>query len=177
MADTDTTEVRTGARASHVEVFDEIVATLRSPMYIVTTAADGEHAGCLVGFASQSSIDPPRFTVWLSEKNRTCDVAARAETLVVHVLRSDDDKLAALFGEETGDEVDKFAGVAWHPGPGGAPVLERCDWFAGRVLAHVDGLGDHDGFVLEPIGGEQRHAGLDSLTFDRVRNLRPGHSA
>ncbi len=44
--------------------------------------------------------------------------------------------------------MDKFLSCAWAPGPGGAPVLEGCDWFAGTVRDRVE-LGDHVGFVLD----------------------------
>jgi flavin reductase (DIM6/NTAB) family NADH-FMN oxidoreductase RutF len=51
--------------------FAELVSQLDYAMFIVTTAADDERAWCLVGFASQASIHPPRFLVGLSDKNRT----------------------------------------------------------------------------------------------------------
>jgi len=53
--------------SSDAQAFDAIVADLESPAYVVTTAAGAERDGCLVGFASQCSIDPPRFVVWLSK--------------------------------------------------------------------------------------------------------------
>src|ERR671936_316129 len=89
--------------------FAELVSQLDYAMFIVTTAAGGELAGCLVGFASQVSIHPPRFLVGLSVKNRTYRVAAGADVLVVHFVPEQAEDLAALFGGETGDEVDKFA--------------------------------------------------------------------
>ena len=46
--------------------FDAIVGNLEYPMFIVTTRAGEEPLGCLVGFATQTSIDPPRFIVCLS---------------------------------------------------------------------------------------------------------------
>ncbi|MDH6580477.1 flavin reductase [Kitasatospora sp. MAP5-34] len=66
--------------------FDDFTARLDYPVLVVTAAADGARAGCLVGFGSQCSIDPPRFTVWLSKANRTFRVAKRAEFPVVHLL-------------------------------------------------------------------------------------------
>ena len=48
---------------------------------------------------SQASIDPPLFTVWISDANYTARVAARATTLAVHFLRECDRRLAELFGE------------------------------------------------------------------------------
>ena len=101
-----------------------LVSTLDYPMFIVTVAAAGEQAGCLVGFTTQCSIDPSRFLVCLSDKNRTFRVAREAETMVVHLVPQEARELADLFGGETGDEVDKFARVSWQPGPGGTPVLD-----------------------------------------------------
>lgn len=120
-------------------------------MCVVTAAADGERAGCLAGFASQCSMRPQRFVVWLSRANRTYRVARSAHCLAVHLLTREQRGLAELFGGETGDEVDKFARVAWHEGHGGAAVLaDAAAWFVGTVLHRTDG-GDHVGFVLDPV--------------------------
>jgi flavin reductase (DIM6/NTAB) family NADH-FMN oxidoreductase RutF len=157
-------------------VVHDLVASLDYPMFIVTAAAGGERAGCLVGFTTQCSIDPPRFLVCLSERNHTFEVAARAEMLVVHMVPSDADDLADLFGGETGDEVDKFERCEWTPGPGGAPVLDRCEnWFAGRVLERFD-VGDHQAYLLEPC---EAHSGGGERQFDfhRARRIEAGHPA
>ncbi len=87
------------------------MASLDPPMVVVTTAVAGERAGCLVGFHSQSSIDPPRYDVWLSKANHTYRVALRSTHLAVHLLTADDLAVAEHFGTLTGDEVDKFADV------------------------------------------------------------------
>jgi flavin reductase (DIM6/NTAB) family NADH-FMN oxidoreductase RutF len=152
------------------------LAKLDYPMFIVTAAAGDERAGCLVGFATQCSIDPVRFIVCLSDKNRTFRVAQRAAVLVVHLVPKGGDALAQLFGSQTGDETDKFERCAWTPGPDGAPILEDChNWFAGRILDRVD-VGDHWAFVLEPLrGGDD--AGEESFTFQEARWMAPGHEA
>jgi flavin reductase (DIM6/NTAB) family NADH-FMN oxidoreductase RutF len=50
-------------------------------MFIVTAVGrDGERAGCLVGFATQCSIQPPRFLACISRENRTFDVVTEAES-------------------------------------------------------------------------------------------------
>lgn len=155
--------------------FEQLMAQLDYSMFIVTTAADGERSGCLVGFASQVSIHPQRFLICLSVKNHTFQVARRAEVLVVHFVPEQAGELAALFGGETGDEVDKFARCEWHEGPERAPVLTQLeDWFAGRILERFD-LGDHCGLLLEPIDGEAHRSGR-SLTFRRAKGIEPGHA-
>jgi flavin reductase (DIM6/NTAB) family NADH-FMN oxidoreductase RutF len=153
--------------------FEALVGDLEYPMFIVTARVDGEALGCLIGFATQASIDPPRFAVCLSHANRTFRRGREAEILGVHCVPADADDLAQLFGGETGDETDKFARTPWHEGPGGVPVLERCsNWFAGRVLQRLD-AGDHDLFLLEPMAGEA--AAEAGFTFHRAKRIRPGH--
>ena len=37
--------------------FNSLVGDLDYPMFIVTACADGERSGCLIGFATQASIE------------------------------------------------------------------------------------------------------------------------
>jgi flavin reductase (DIM6/NTAB) family NADH-FMN oxidoreductase RutF len=146
------------------------------PMFIVTASAGDERAGCLVGFATQCSIDPLRFLVCLSDKNRTFRVARHAELLAVHLVPEDAGWLADLFGSQTGDKVDKFAQCSWTPGPGATPILDDCaNWFAGRILQR-DPVGDHWAFLLEPMRGAG-DSSESALMFHEVQWLQPGHEA
>ncbi|MEY2566226.1 MAG: hypothetical protein QOE35_755 [Actinomycetota bacterium] len=158
--------------------FERLAATVDYPMFVVTAAADGERSGCLVGFATQCSIDPTRFLACLSVKNHTYGVARRAEMLAVHLLHSDDTATAELFGAKTGDDIDKFGLIPWHPGPGGVPVLDGAKgWFAGPVIEIVD-LGDHHGFVIDPLEGDAGTGDPDDLfTFQQAKDIEAGHPA
>ena len=160
-----------------MEAFDALVGALDYPMFIATTATEDERAGCLVGFATQCSIDPPRFLVCISDKNRTYRVLERgADALVMHVVPRDAGYLVELFGGETGDDADKFARCQWSAGPEGIPVLDLCrSWFAGRIADRVP-LGDHVGFVLEPFEGRAEYDG-PAFPFSRARAVEPGHEA
>jgi flavin reductase (DIM6/NTAB) family NADH-FMN oxidoreductase RutF len=156
--------------------FNSLVGDLDYPMFIVTVAAHGERSGCLIGFATQASIDPSRFLLCLSNKNRTYRVSRDAELLGVHFVPEEQAELAELFGGETGDEVDKFARCEWTEGPGGTPLLDACpNRFVGRVLERVD-AGDHDAILLEPVAAE-RGTDSDEFTFHRAKRIEPGHEA
>lgn len=157
------------------EAFAPFVEGLDYPVYVVTAAADGAVAGCLVGFATQCSIDPPRLLVCVSKANRTHGVALAGSHLAAHLVPVARADLAALFGGETGDEVDKLAEVPWTAGPGGVPLLDVCPHrLVGEVLERHD-LGDHTGHLLAPVdvGGSKG----DTLTFADVQDLDPGHDA
>lgn len=158
------------------DAFQALVAAIDYPMFIVTTAHGEERAGCLVGFATQASIDPPRMMVMISKRNHTYRVASRAAQLVVHFLGEDDVEVAKLFGEETGDEIDKFDRCRWTPTSEGLPVVEgTLGWVTCRVLDRFD-AGDHVGHLVEPLRGEASAAGAQ-LGFQAVRSLHPGHEA
>jgi flavin reductase (DIM6/NTAB) family NADH-FMN oxidoreductase RutF len=158
-----------------IEEFDAFVEGLDYPMFVVTTAADGERAGCLVGFTTQASINPPRFLVCLSVKNFTYRVARRADLLAVHVLDPGQRDLARLFGEQTGDTSDKFAQCSWRPGPDGVPLLEHCPrLLVGRVVERYE-FGDHVGHLLEAVEVESSSS-EHGISFEDVEEFDAGHA-
>lgn len=162
---------------SGTEAFEKLAALLNYPMYVVTTQADGTPAGCLVGFASQTSIHPPRFLVGLSTKNHTFRVAARASHLAVHVFDREHLDVAEFFGSQTGDTVNKFDRCSWRPGPAQLPILDdAAAWFAGKILDRFS-LGDHIGHLLEPVDGRAPQELERWVSFGDVRHLQPGHEA
>ncbi len=174
------------------ERFGAWAPQLDQAMVIVTVRAldDGERSGCLVGFATQCSIDPPRLVVCLSKTNHTFRVARRADTLAVQLIPPAARAVAELFGAETGDVEDKFAACAWTDHEAGPPLLTACPaWCVGHIRDRVD-FGDHVGHVLEPVamgtvlpsgapgeplGPRVAAAGGSILRLHDLIDLEPGH--
>jgi riboflavin-specific deaminase-like protein len=164
----------TEAHPEATRTFNSVMGQLDMPMHIVTAAADGERGGCLVGFAAQCSIQPPRFMVWLSKKNHTLTIARRAEVLGVHFPTADQVDLAERFGTRSGDHVDKLASERWHEGPHGVPILDDVPrWFTGRITERLDS-GDHVAFMLEPVAASGADP-LPQLGFQAVKHFDAGH--
>ncbi len=156
--------------------FNDLTGELDYSMVIVTTSAGMERAGCLVGFTTQCSVDPPRYLVCLSEKNRTFRVAERSDAMIVHFPGADEVGLVELFGGETGDEIDKFTRCSWQQGPMGLPLLDDCPrWFAATILERIP-LGDHVGFVLAPVAAA-RGDDHGPFLFHRAKRVDAGHPA
>jgi len=163
--------------ASAEDQFGELLGGLDYPIFVVTTIADGEKSGCLVGFTTQVSINPPLFLVGLSEKNHTVGVAGRATHLAVHFIDRGHLELAHLFGEESGDEVDKFSACQWSTGPHGVPVLDDASaWFVGRIAERID-LGDHISHLLEPADVKQLRSIETMISYRDVKDFDAGHEA
>jgi flavin reductase (DIM6/NTAB) family NADH-FMN oxidoreductase RutF len=157
--------------------FDKLMARVDAPLAVVTTAANGERAGCLVGFQCQCGIDPPRYAIWLSKANHTYRVGLHASHYAVHFLTVADRRLAELFGSRTGDEVDKFAGLEVVEGPGDVPVLADAKFrLVLRRQMMMDDGGDHvcitGDVVAAECPGEFR-----PLRLDEAADLPPGHEA
>jgi len=161
--------------------FDAVVARLDPAMVVVTAAAGTERDGCLVGFHAQAGIEPCRYVVWLSVVNRTYRIAGNATHLAVHALGAEDHPLAARFGGTTGDDVDKLADLSWTAGAGGAPLLADLPVrFTGRIVSRLDVPGgDHVGFVLEPVAGEEPagRGGGEPFRLRAARDIQAGHPA
>jgi flavin reductase (DIM6/NTAB) family NADH-FMN oxidoreductase RutF len=154
----------------------DVVQLFDNSVCVVTTVGDGERSGCLVGFASQASIEPPRFLAGISVENHTYRVLQKARWLAVHVLRDDQRELAELFGALTGDDVDKFGRCEWQPGPHDVPVLSAsAGWFVGEVIDQLD-MGDHVGFLVAVETGEVRdEAPIRPLRIGAVNDISAGH--
>jgi flavin reductase (DIM6/NTAB) family NADH-FMN oxidoreductase RutF len=148
-----------------------------SPALVVTARSERGRSGCIAAFATQCSIYPPRLLVCLSVLNKTTEVAERAESIGVHLLRSDQAQIAALFGEETGDEIDKLATVRWHAGKLGAPILDDCAAaFEGSVVGRLQ-LGDHVGYLLDVVDSDDLPRDEDVMMRSAIERLDPGHPA
>lgn len=156
------------------KTLDAIVSAFDAPMIVVTTEVDGVRDGCLVGFHAQTSIEPFRYTVWLSKANATTRLAKRASHLVIHVLERDHHHLAERFGADTLDDgVDKFAGVPTVRSPAGVPRLREVpSWFEGLVVARHHRDGDHVAHVLEPTASCR--SAPTTMPVLRLRHIRFG---
>jgi flavin reductase (DIM6/NTAB) family NADH-FMN oxidoreductase RutF len=159
--------------------FDRFVANADGAMIVVTVAVDRERDGCLVGFHSQVSIDPPGYVVWISKANHTRSLLPRATHLGVHLLAADQHELAAQFGGQTADDgVDKLAAVDWSPDDHGVPVLTACpNRFVGEIQLLPDlPHGDHTGVLLAPVDVSARSP-FAPLRLSAVGDIEPGHPA
>lgn len=157
--------------------FAELTSAADPAMVVVTTAADGEPAGCLVGFHSQSSISPAHYSVRLSKANHTYRVALRGCHLAVHFLAADDLPLAEHFGTVSGEDAEKFAGLALQHAVGGVPLLEACPrrLLLQRITLLDDG-GDHVGVTGSVLSAGAR-GGFVPLRLSDVAHLRAGHDS
>ena len=152
---------------------------LADPAMVVVTAAVGdERSGCLAGFHTQCSIDPPRYAVMLSKSNHTYQTARRADLLGVNLLDADQTDIAELFGSQTADDgVDKFDHCRVASWEQRVPLIEgAAAWIVGEIVERLD-VGDHVLHGLAPLRVETSETGCGPLRFAAISSLDPGHPA
>jgi flavin reductase (DIM6/NTAB) family NADH-FMN oxidoreductase RutF len=102
-----------------------------------------------VGFTCQTfgalSLEPTLISFSAVSASNSWPRAREVGVVGVNILSSEQEAIARVFGR-SGD--DKFAGIGWSPGPGGAPMIDG-------ALAHLEGRigfvtaqGDHDIVVM-----------------------------
>ena len=159
------------------EEFDELMASLDTPLVVVTTVAEDERAGCLVGFHVQSSIDPERYCVWLSKANHTYRVGLRASHFAVHFLTADDHDVAERFGTRSGEDTDKFAGVDVELDPYGVPLLRACpNRLSLERIALLDDGSDHVCLTTR-VTSASSGGPFTPLRVSDADDLDPGHES
>lgn len=157
------------------EPFDDLMSMLDSPVFVVTTAADGVPSGCLVAFGTQTSVQPPSFMVGLPFSSGTHEVGSRSEYLAVHVLPRSQEVLAELFGN---CPDDPFGHCSWRAGPLGMPILDdAAAWFVGRTVSRSP-VADHVAYLLEPVAAWAPE-NADELLYlsDLDEEFEPGQEA
>mgnify|MGYP001592675692 CR=1 FL=1 len=91
----------------------------------VTIVTARSAAGALVGLTANSfnsvSLDPPLVLWSLAQRAGSLPVFAQGTHYAIHILAAEQRDLAERFAQRG---VDRFAGLAFHAGAGGAPILE-----------------------------------------------------
>ncbi|WP_153146948.1 flavin reductase family protein [Dechloromonas sp. H13] len=137
----------------------------------IVTAIDpeGQPIGLTVNSFSAVSLNPPLVLWCLDNGSHNLEAFRHASHHAINVLAADQTDLSNRFATWP---VDRFAGLPWQPGIGGAPLLPGCcaSFEVVNEASHLGG--DHTIFVgrVERFG---ETAGLAPLIFHtgQYRNL------
>lgn len=103
------------------EEFRSIMGHFASGVTIITADEDGEPLGTTASAFSSLSLEPPMVVVCLNKESNTGQVVARTGRLGVNILGEESPDVAMRFARKGRDD---FAGLAWHRGGDGVPVLD-----------------------------------------------------
>ena len=153
------------------------------PLLWIVTARAGDRTGGLVAtFVNSASIVPdcPRVTVGLAHSHHTWELVEASDAFALHLLMASQVDWIWRFGLQSGHQCDKFAGMKWHPGKRGSPLLdEAIGWLECRVEARME-TGDRTLYPAEVISAQSAtqavlltlNRALEFATPEQVRELK-----
>lgn len=157
--------------------FTSLMSSADSSLIVVTTAAEGEPAGCLVGFHTQSSISAQHYSFWLSKANHTYRVGLRSALFAVHLLTTEDLAVAEHFGTRSGEDSDKFSGIDLDTAEGGVPLLSAVpNRMVVERIAMLDDGGDHVCLTTR-VRSAHTAGPFAALHLSDVGHLTPGRAS
>jgi 3-hydroxy-9,10-secoandrosta-1,3,5(10)-triene-9,17-dione monooxygenase reductase component len=121
-------------------VMREVLGHFVSGVVVITASGPDGPLGFTCQSFSSLSLEPPLVSFAPARTSSTWPRIREVGAFCVNVLAADHQELSAGFARSG---VDKFAGVAWAPGPSGAPVLDGVSaWIDCALRDEFDG-GDH----------------------------------
>jgi flavin reductase (DIM6/NTAB) family NADH-FMN oxidoreductase RutF len=147
------------------EKLNAVYDTMRSGLFIVTSAYRKRLAGCTCLWATRVSFDPPLMAVYLTPGRFTCETIQKSKRFAVHALGEDGLPLARRFGLTSSRDADKFEGQPWHAGHNGVPLLDEAISIVECRLAAVEQQGDHQLLLGEVVDAAIQREGAQ-LIYD-----------
>ena len=134
-----------GSRASAAELdgatFREALGHFATGITIVTAMEQGVPVGFTCQAFSSLSLSPPMVALAPAKSSTSWPRIARAGAFCVNVLAAHQADVCRAFAVSGGD---KFAGIAWHPGANGSPVIEGSLAVIECELGTIHDAGDHE---------------------------------
>jgi flavin reductase (DIM6/NTAB) family NADH-FMN oxidoreductase RutF len=136
-----------------IEDFKQALGRYASGVVVVAVMTDDGPVGFTCQSFSSLSLTPPLVMFAAAVDGNSWSKMRSVSAVGISVLGHDDEAVAVQFATSG---IDKFAGVAWHLAPNGAPLITgACAHVSGQVSASTT-YGDHDLVVVA----------VDALAFE-----------
>jgi flavin reductase (DIM6/NTAB) family NADH-FMN oxidoreductase RutF len=136
---------------------------------VVITVPGERPAGFTATSFTSVSLHPPLVSFCIDHGASSRPAVDAATHAAVHVLDRGQTELARTFATSG---IDRFAEVAWRPGPHGVPVLAGAHAVLVCRIAERVAAGDHTIVLAEPVDGILGADGTEPLLYHMGRYLR-----
>jgi len=122
---------------------------------------DAAPTGMAANSVTSVSLDPPMILVCPAKASTTWPSIREAGQFCVNFMASHHADLSVRFAQRN---VDRFAGVKWHPRPGGPALDDAIAWLQCQIYDEHD-AGDHTVVIAEVIEIEASPEGAPLVFF------------
>lgn len=145
------------------ERFRQVLGHVPTPVVVVAAAGPEGPVGLAIGSFVSVSLEPLLVAFLPAKTSSSWPTIRDVGRFSISILADDQTAVSRTFAARGGD---KFATVAWRPGPSGAPILEGClAWIECELDQEID-AGDHV-LVLGRVTGLDLARDAHALVFHR----------
>lgn len=138
---------------------------LTQGVYVIGVADGARRDAFTAAWVMQASFDPLLLALSINPENASYPILRSGRSFSVNVLARGQQELARRFGTRSGRDEDKLAGIPWHPGRHGVPVLdEALAWLECEVQTSVP-AGDHELVLGRVTDGAIQAADATPMTY------------
>ncbi|MGW3443880.1 flavin reductase family protein [Streptomyces sp. NPDC001076] len=161
------------AESLPAETFRSAFRMHPSGVAVVTGDLDGQPVAITVSSLASVSAEPPLIVFSVSSKASSSSVLRRADSVVIHMVGSDQLWLAQL-GATSG--VDRFADTsAWTRLATGEPVFTAAPaWVRGKVVSRIE-AGEASIFVVHAVSAAVPEGAAEPVSAPLVYHSRSWH--
>ena len=140
-------------------------------VYVVGAAHDEQRDAFTAAWVMQVSYNPLLLALSINPQHATYPLVKDSGAFTVSVLKQGQLELARRFGTRSGKEHDKLAGVRWHPGRTGAPVLDEALAYFDCEVTESLPSGDHELVVGHVIDGRVLDANGTPMSYAETGDM------
>jgi flavin reductase (DIM6/NTAB) family NADH-FMN oxidoreductase RutF len=159
----------------------ELFHRLSYGVYAIGVADGEQHDAFTAAWVMQVSFDPLLLVLSINPDNASYPLLHAGGGFTVNLLKRGQLDLARRLGTRSGRDENKLAGISWHPGRTGAPILDNGLGYFDCELTVRTPAGDHelvlgrvvDGKILDPSAAPLTYA--ETGDMDGSSALYPQH--
>jgi len=121
--------------------FRQVLGHFPTGVTVITSMHEEQPVGMAVGSFASVSLEPPLVLFCAAQSSSSWPRMREAGRFCVNILADDQEDVCRQFATPG---ADKFAGIGWKHGGGGAPLLHGVLAWLDCELVEVLGEGDHD---------------------------------
>jgi flavin reductase (DIM6/NTAB) family NADH-FMN oxidoreductase RutF len=149
----------------------ELFHQLTYGVYAIGVAHGERRDAFTAAWVMQTSFDPLLLTLSINPDNASYPLLHAGGGFTVNVLKPEQLELARRFGTRSGRDEDKLAGIRWHPGRTGAPILDEALAYFDCELIGRTRAGDHELVLGRVVDGKILDRGAAPLTYAETGDM------
>jgi flavin reductase (DIM6/NTAB) family NADH-FMN oxidoreductase RutF len=149
----------------------ELFHRLTYGVYAIGVANGEQRDAFTAAWVMQVSFDPLLLALSINPDNASYPLLHGGGGFTVNLLKREQLDLARRLGTRSGRDQDKLAGIRWHPGRTGAPILDETLAYLDCEVTGRTRAGDHELVLGRVVDGKILDRSAAPLTYAETGDM------